>query len=377
MAALFYNSPVILMLCYIWSVSSLSPKVIEEKILWERDEQGEVAEFRIPLLIQVPTGDLLAFSEARKYSGGDAGAKFIAMRRSTDGGDNWGPTAFILDDYHTVPDGTNLGTITIEHETNKLILIHTFCIHSTPSCMNGTGEKPKGLYMVTSSDWGYSWSKQEYLGDKDASLKGIQYNPGPGYGIQKKYEPNKGRLVSCGQGLTSMFCLTSDDLGLTWQMTPGILNLPQNREELKIGDFEPGEVQVVELKNGTLLINARNERSFHCTCRIQALSFDGGKTFPLPHVTFKEELIDPQVCGSILNYNDTLIFSNPFNAKSRINLTLHWSTDSGETYPHFFSIHPAGSGYSCLTTIDENHIGLIYEKNDCRYISFLKIQLNP
>lgn len=376
MADLSYFPLLILILTCIFSVSSLNPKVIKEKILWEKNGPGEVTEFRIPLLIQVPTGDLLAFSEARKYSGADAGAKFIAMRRSSDGGDTWAPTAFILNDYYSVPDGTNLGTVTIEHETNKLILIHTFCIHSTPSCLNGTGENPTGLYTVTSSDWGYSWSKSVYLGDRNPLLKGIHYNPGPGYGIQKKYEPNKGRLVSCGQGVTGLYCLVSDDKGLTWRMNSGLLNMPQTGV-LKTGDFEPGEVQVVELKNGTLLINARNQRTFHCSCRIQALSFDGGETFPLPRVTFKEELIDPRVCGSLLNYNDTLFFSNPFNAKSRINLTLHWSTDSGETYPHHFTIHPKGSGYSCLTTIDENHIGMVYEKDDIEYISFLKIQLNP
>ncbi|XP_072180663.1 sialidase-1-like [Diadema setosum] len=365
----------LVLLTCLFHVETLQPFVITEQIIWESGGPEDVAAYRIPLLIQVPTGDLLAFSEARKYSTRDSGAKFIAMRRSSNGGDSWGPNTFILNNYN-VPDGTNLGTITVDRLNSRLILIHTFCIHSATACVNGTGEKPAGIYMITSPDWGYSWSEPVYLADGNPLLKNLHYNPGPGYGIQKMYEPHKGRLVTCGQGRHSLFCLTSDDNGTTWQMTPGLMKIPYQLSSMKTGDFEPGEVQVIELKNGTLLINARNQMSFHCHCRIQALSFDGGETFPLPYVTLKEELIDPRVCGSLLPFGDVLFFSNPFNPSKRVNLTLHWSVDSGETYPNFLTLYEKSSGYSCLSAIDENHIGLVYEKDDLKYISFLKIQLN-
>lgn len=356
---------------------SINPFVLEEQLIWKSSEEGEVSTYRIPIIIQVPNGDLLAFSEARKYSAADAGAKFIAMRRSSNRGQSWGENTFILNDYK-VPDGLNLGTVLVDSVTNNTILIHTFCVHSV---CNGTGEKPSGVFMVTSSNFGYTWSDPVNLGEKNPELMDLRLDPGPGYGIQKKHPPHKGRLVTCGHGpdaeVRSMSCLHSDDGGITWKLSLGLAGLPF-AETKKTGDFVPGEVQIVELKNGTILANVRNTYSFHCNCRIQALSFDGGSTFPMTSMRMKQELIDPNVCGSLLNFNDDqiLFFSNPFNAGSRVNLTLHWSLDAGNTYPNLMNIYEKGSAYSCLTYIDENHIGLVYEKDNYSSISYVRIQLN-
>nr|DAA35220.1 TPA_inf: sialidase NEU1.3 [Paracentrotus lividus] len=241
MAKLFTQASFVLSICStIFSVVwSINPFVLEEQLLWKSSSEGEVSTYRIPIIVQVPNGDLLAFSEARKYSSADAGAKFIAMRRSSNGGQSWGPNAFILNDYK-VPDGLNLGTVMVDSLTNNTILMHTFCVHSV--CNGTAGEKPSGVFIVISSNFGYTWSEPINLGEKNPELLELHIDPGPGYGIQKKYPPNKGRLVTCGHTPVaeerSMSCLYSDDGGITWSLSTPLAGLPYGQAK-QTGDFVP------------------------------------------------------------------------------------------------------------------------------------------
>ena len=45
-----------------------------------------VTEYRIPIITSTVSGYLIAAVEARKFTGGDASQKFLAVRRSLDGG---------------------------------------------------------------------------------------------------------------------------------------------------------------------------------------------------------------------------------------------------------------------------------------------------
>lgn len=74
-----------LILCEKWYLFQVQPLPVLEEILWAKG-MDDVTIYRIPIMSYTPNGNLVAAVEARKSSGGDAGPKFLAVRRSTDGG---------------------------------------------------------------------------------------------------------------------------------------------------------------------------------------------------------------------------------------------------------------------------------------------------
>ena len=132
---------------------------------------------------------------------------------------------------------------------------------------------------------------------------------------------------------------------------------------------------MVELYNGTILFNVRNERRYHCACRIVMSSYDGANTIPMEAIRFDPTLIDPICAGSILVHSDRLYFTNPASEAHRQNLTLRWSADWGESWEGALVVDPGTSEYSCLMAIDDSHVGIVYEKG-LAGLWFVKVKLD-
>lgn len=85
--------------------------------------------------------------------------------------------------------------------------------------------------------------------------------------------------------------------------------------------------------------------------------------------------------GSLVQHQmaerEVLLFSNPLHRYERKNMTIQLSWDEGMTWPqkhHLLLDEGRGRGYSCMTSIDGNTIGIIYEGSQADLI-FQKIQL--
>lgn len=369
-------------------------------------KQDGVHTSRIPGLATSMKGTLLAIYDARYESSRDLQGNIdICLNRSTDGGQTWQPMQVVLDrkewgglpeKYNGVSDANilvdeNTGDIyvaglwmhgVLDGKTGKwvpgLTLDSTRWMHQwrEKGSQPGFGVKETCQFLIAkSTDDGRTWSDPINITRQTKRKEWWLYAPAPGHGITLKdgtlVFPTQGRDRN-GQSFSNI--TWSKDGGKSWTASnPAFQNVT--------------ECMAVQLSDGTVMLNMRDNRNRgnkEVNGRRICVTSDLGKTWT-EHSTSRKALIEPTCMASIHKHTyhqdgkeqSLLLFLNPESYSERNHITLKVSYDDGNTWPAEKKIlldEYNSRGYSCITSINETTIGLLYESSQADLV-FQQIKL--
>ncbi|WP_148371930.1 sialidase family protein [Bacteroides bouchesdurhonensis] len=339
------------------------------------------ASFRIPGLVTTNKGTLLGVYDVRYNSSVDLQEYVdIGLSRSTDGGKTWEKMRLPLSfgEFGGLPaaqNGVGDPSILVDTKTNTVWIVAAWTHgmgnqrawwSSHPGMdLNHTAQ----LVMAKSTDDGKTWSKPINITDQVKDPSWYFLLQGPGRGITM----SDGTLVFPTQFIDSTRIpnagiMYSKDRGNTWKMH----NLARTNTT---------EAQVVEVEPGVLMLNMRDNRG---GSRAVAITKDLGKTWE-EHPSSRKALQESVCMASIIHVNakdnilnkDILLFSNPNTTKGRNHITIKASLDGGLTWlpEHQLLLDEAeGWGYTCLTMVDKETIGILYESS-VAHMTFQTVKL--
>lgn len=344
--------------------------------------------YRIPAIVSMPGGDILAFAEGRVQGAGDFGDINIVLKRSSDKGKTWG-------ELQTVVDGGGLqagNPAPVVDVTDPLYPQgRLFLFYNTGNNHEGEVRKGNGLREVwykTSADGGKTWSEAVNITTqvhrpKQPAVNALynfpddwrSYANTPGHAMQFQNGKYRGRIFisanhSAGDPRNKFedydaHGFYSDDHGKTFHLGAS-LHVPGSNESI-----------AAELSNDKLMMNSRNQKG-DIRARIVSVSSDGGQTWDTSY--FDKNLPDPVCQGSILTIGNKrgknmLAFCNAADEKQRNNLTLRISFDDGLTWKKSIVVDSSATvknntAYSDIVKISRNKTGILYEKNNYSAIIF-------
>ncbi|WP_215223557.1 sialidase family protein [Echinicola shivajiensis] len=390
---------------------SKKPKVLKQRIGIALRNGGDdgVVRYRIPGLAQTNQKSLLAIYDIRRDNGRDLqGDIDIGVSRSTDGGNTWEPMRIGLDmgEYGGLPqkfNGVSDACILVDKNSDTIYLAGCW-MHGVID--EKTGEKITGL-NESSSNWNHQWrnngSLQGFDIDKTSqfiiarstddgktwgepinitqSIKHADWHlaaPAPGSGITLE----DGTLVIPSQGkdenqIPFSNIIFSKDGGKSWMASkPSYTNTTEN--------------MVVQLSDGSIMQNMRDNRNrqdkSETNGRAIYTTLDLGNTWKM-HPTNHDSLIEPVCMASIYKHEyidnkgekkSVLLFSNPNSKYERKSMTIKVSFDDGQSWPEenwlLLDDLSLQGGYSSITSIDNNTIGILYEGSQAQ-MTFERISL--
>lgn len=356
----------------------------------------DVHTYRVPGLATTNKGTLLAIYDARRdrwpgtFNTDLQGNIDIGLSRSTDGGNTWDDMRIALDmgEYGGLPqkyNGVSDACILVDENSGN-IFVAGLWMHGVldpegqwiegltedsgewehqwrrMGSQPGFGLKQTSQFIISkSTDDGQTWGEPVNLTRMCKEQSWWLWAPAPGRGITMDdgtlVFPTQGRDAN-GKAFSNI--TYSKDGGKSWKTS-------------KHAFSGTNECSVVQLSDRSLMLNMRYRNPEPGkTGRAISTTTDLGETWT-EHFTSQNALPEPVCMGALHRhfYTDNgekksvLLFSNPnIEENPRRRTTIKVSFDEGMSWPEKYWLlldEGYNRGYSCLTSIDENTIGIIYE----------------
>ncbi|AWO01132.1 exo-alpha-sialidase [Chitinophaga alhagiae] len=348
--------------------------------------------YRIPAIIGLPNGHLLAFCEGRVHNAGDFGDINIVMKRSTDGGKTWSALQEVVD-YDSLQAGNPAPVVDTRDPAFPGGRI--FLFYNTGNNHEGEVRKGKGLREVwykTSADNGATWSDPVNI---TAQTHRPSFPPAysfpedwrsyantPGHAMQFESGKFEGRIFVAANHSAGppqphfrdyrAHGFYTDDHGKTFRLG-GSVAVPGGNEAI-----------AADISGSRLMMNVRNQQG-DVRARIVAVSKDGGATWDTAY--FDRNLPDPVCQGTLLTLQrrkkgHVLAFCNAADTTQRDNLTLRISTNDGKTWKRSYvidrspgALKSSKTAYSDIVRLSRRAVGVLYEKDNYSTITFVPVKI--
>ena len=221
--------------------------------------------YRIPAIVQLQDGRLLAIGDDRHTSDIDIGGNFgidVVGKFSDDGGMTWGETIMIADGVKSIDGfGNSHGdaAAVADRETGKLLIM---CASGKQGFLSSTLDNPLRVGRYTSDDGGLTWEESEVTNDiygifaECPEVNALFFSSGRICQSRLIKRGEYYRIYSAIDGPMGVGCLVlySDDFGQTWQALGGPMARPT---VAPFGD----EAKIEELPDGRVLLSCRSKQT--------------------------------------------------------------------------------------------------------------------
>jgi sialidase-1 len=329
-----------------------------KKVIVRREGDDGAKSYRIPGLTVTPQGTVVACFDIRWEGAGDLPSNIdVGVMRSSDNGDTWGEMIVALDYDQNVPDshGNGVGdpAILVDRTTGHLYIAALWSLGNNGWNGSKAGLVPAEtgqLVIARSTDDGLTWEPPRSITNQIKVQEWRLLFNGPGAGIQlmddtlvfpAQFKDASGKPSSC--------FIYSQDRGENWAISPAAIP----------GAPSTSESQIVQLSDGSLLMTMRNESRGPSRAWARwtwATDLASGSW-----VDTRLEILDPVCMAGLTRHPSGVVLLSNNHSTRRERLTIRASKDEGKTWNAGQLLDSRPSAYSCLTTLANGEVGILYE----------------